>query len=972
MPRVASLPRALADPPRAILPPRSPVRVGTAHTTKSTRPHPLLARLMRERLREHSRHLEAQHREAGGDSASDSDDDGPRDVAGTSRATSPSNGADSASIVDDFDLHEDEDGGGGDNDSDAAGLGLDDSEKKERARTPRAAPATPEGRRLVDLVRAEAAARDDAGASPSQRRVNALLRMERRAEAERERGRGGPPGRGGSAAFARRANPDARPAARSSFLDFAGSFFGRGSDAKPGEKSLAVGTARDAVSAEMPPKSRLSEKQAARLFHRLHSEKKKQAERDPDETFKPRISKKTRAIGAAAHARENGGLPRVEYLLQKGTNVLRERAARTAKLERLGGRERTAEDVEARVIDPSRFFLDGGSGRPIKPGDSYVRAIGALRDQQMANDKTVCTFKPRLTKASRAIAAARDAADPSSARRGPLGMYARGLEFMERRKREAAAAEAARAADEEKECTFRPKSATRVPGFMRVIAAKMRRGRDAEEALDPDEATGALEGPGGAMVSAARRRQGWLASPTFSLSGWAESLGIKAGGASVARGAGSVSADGGEGTAKDRFGDENVVDAFVADATGASVTVRAGALSFPSAPVDHPAVRRAGAHVPIKSAASHYGFRDEGERSAAAALEDARLAARAAEAAHAANLESLFGDVADADSGEGPAATLSSAERGGGAPPASPLATRLTSGAAGYFRDVDRRIPPPGGGVRGRLLGSRVSPIPGERADARDASLRDAWRSAESRMRVAETDYFERKHLERKQLGRLEASQKAARLTKYDGSSWQNRVTEPRAPALGRKPDMSKVTALRRPLTSKTSWTAETGGRRPLVREPTSLSNSVGPSWRGDARGVQETPAAAAPPASPLAARLAGGAAGYFRDVHRRARDPGSFPASRQTSPDTHDRGDDLDDTHDRFSFPERRRAETSPRGPPGWSDFGGVFGGDLGGGAAETAQRAVFGGSGNESDRNFHDDFGEFRSEGEYDSEFE
>ena len=140
MPRVASLPRALADPPRAILPPRSPVRVGTAHTTKSTRPHPLLARLMRERLREHSRHLEAQHREAGGDSASDSDDDGPRDVAGTARATSPSNGADSVSIVDDFDLHEDEDGGGGDNDSDAAGLGLDDSEKKERARTPRALP----------------------------------------------------------------------------------------------------------------------------------------------------------------------------------------------------------------------------------------------------------------------------------------------------------------------------------------------------------------------------------------------------------------------------------------------------------------------------------------------------------------------------------------------------------------------------------------------------------------------------------------------------------------------------------------------------------------------------------------------------------------------------------------------------------------------------------------------------------------
>jgi hypothetical protein len=34
--------------------------------------------------------------------------------------------------------------------------------------------------------------------------------------------------------------------------------------------------------------------------------------------------------------------------------------------------------------------------------------------------------------------------------------------------------------------------------------------------------------------------------------------------------------------------------------------------------------------------------------------------------------------------------------------------------------------------------------------------------------------------------------------------------------------------------------------------------------------------------------------------------------------------------------------------------------------------ENAASGGSGNESDRNFHDDFGEFRSEGEYDSEFE
>jgi hypothetical protein len=57
--------------------------------------------------------------------------------------------------------------------------------------------------------------------------------------------------------------------------------------------------------------------------------------------------------------------------------------------------------------------------------------------------------------------------------------------------------------------------------------------------------------------------------------------------------------------------------------------------------------------VPIKSKLSHYGFRNEGKRSATDKLEDARLvssaATTAAEAAHAANLESLFGDVADED-----------------------------------------------------------------------------------------------------------------------------------------------------------------------------------------------------------------------------------------------------------------------------------------------------------------------------------
>ena len=210
-------PRALADPAaNLLLPPRSPVRVGTAHTTKSTRPHPLLARLMRERLREHSGHLEAQHREAGGDFDSDDDDgtsDAGGDVAGTSRETSPEGRDDDADgsivddIVDDFDLHEDDEGGGFDLDAgrreETTLISKASRSKMSRAQKRAGASATPEGARLVDLVRAEAATRDDAFAetSPSQRRVNALLRMERRAKAEAEAlGRGGNPARRAAAA----------------------------------------------------------------------------------------------------------------------------------------------------------------------------------------------------------------------------------------------------------------------------------------------------------------------------------------------------------------------------------------------------------------------------------------------------------------------------------------------------------------------------------------------------------------------------------------------------------------------------------------------------------------------------------------------------------------------------------------------------------------------------------------------------
>ena len=258
-------------------------------------------------------------------------------------------------------------------------------------------------------------------------------------------------------------------------------------------------------------------------------------------------------------------------------------------------------------------------------------------------------------------------------------------------------------------------------------------------------------------------------------------------------------------------------------------------------------------------------------------------------------------------------------------------------------------------------------------------------------MPVAETDYFERMHLERKQRARLEASEKAARLTRYDGSSWTNRVTEPKAPKLGRKPDMSGVTALRRPLTSRASANAIS----PQTAKA-SLSNSVGESDAGRGRrrggGGAQAPrardafsapherasASARPPRGSREARRATATA-------RRARDPGSFPASERTSPER----SGAFATHTR----ERDARRSKARGPPGWSDDRGartetrVYGRtDVSSsqnappkrdGAAETARRAVFGGgggfgSGSESDRNFHDDFGEFKSEGEYDSEFE
>ena len=548
-------------------------------------------------------------------------------------------------------------------------------------------------------------------------------------------------------------------------------------------------------------------------------------------------------------------------------------------------------------------------------------------------------------------------------------------EFMERRKRAAAAAEAARLADEEKECTFRPKPATRVPGFMRVIAAKMRRGGDAsfikgDETL---ETRTLKKGPEEALVNATRRREGWLASPTFSLSGWAESLGITSGdvsgGGSLGKGASERSRS---------FGGFGGSAAGSVDGGSAenheSATVRAGGVSFPSAPADHPARRRAGAHVPIKSAMSHYGFRDAGARSATDALEDARLAAKAAEAAHAANLESLFGDVADVPGRASPHGVRRRAS-------ASPLATRLASGSAGYYRDVDRRADR--GGVRARLLGAPESTS----ADADAAfSVASVARSASATLvPVAETDYFERMHLERKQRARLEASEKAARLTRYDGSSWTNRVTEPKAPRLGRKPDMSGVTALRRPAHvahERERDFAADGESEPLQlrrrkRRGGASAGAAAAAARG--RHARETPSAVTGTSAqrlrtpPLAAHSREASTGTTATCAAGRATPGASRRPSGLRPSA--RG------LSRRTRVSETRARSKARGPPGWSDDRGartetrVYGRtDVSSsqkinappkrdGAAETARRAVFGGgggfgSGSESDRNFHDDF--------------
>ena len=674
-PPLALVQRAPPDPSSATFQtrpePRLPRIVPTAHLPRippSARPPP--RRRRRERLAEHSEHLERQHADAFGPASSDD-------------------------IVDPEPFE------------DTVDTPIEPIEPSPRVRskgprrgskTPASAPAptTPEGQRLVDLVRAEAG-RD---ASPSQRRVDALLRAEdesrpvvpvrgpnataatrtaTNANADR-RDVGGTAGFKKPTAKPTRSNaaasssPSAPPesSSRSGFLNF-GSFWRR----KPEDRSPEL---------TKKPSLTLTSAEKARLFSRLHADPSKSvADPDPEETFRPKISTQSRRMGARVHARENRGMRRVDFLLHKGTEDIRDKNERWRAYD-----DAPPDSAAARTIDPKEYFIDEGSGRVGRPGDKVARALRAARDEAEA---AAHTFKPKLNPATRALAESRGGSVSGSA--GRIGFYERGLEWIERRKRGVEAAARAREDEEERECTFRPRLVSAVPAFMRKIAAKMRR-----ERLGPGADASAAEG---AMASAANRSSGWLApAPHY---------------------------------AQSPLWDEDADDR--SDIGGGDDAVVVGDVRLPSAPADHPATRRASRHVPIKSATSHYRFRDEGV-AAADRLEDARLAQRAL--------------------------------------------AELSPGRANANADAD------GTGSRGGT-GNRVSDT----------------------KRASDGDYFERLHLERAQRARLKEREKRDALRRHDGSGWRNRVTEPVGPKLGVRP-AGEIKSLRRPYTAA---------------PPASLSNSL-------------------------------------------------------------------------------------------------------------------------------------------------
>ena len=629
----------------------------------------------------------------------------------------------------------------------------------------------------------------DKDASPSQRRVDALLRSEARVggaasgaaaisarrpssaagfTAERGKGRKGTTIRnktsvtaaksadgvlGGTSSFKKETSPGKRAEARSGFLNF-GSFWRRSEREKPPSPTASEREAARAKIglAKRPPPPRLTLVESSALFARLHADPSKSiGAPDPEETFAPKISNRSREMAALVHAREAAlvsegyagpaaaePLSRVDVLVRRGAERMRERKRRVEAALR---DTRSAMDRadKALRLDPREYHLDA-SGRVGIVGDPAARAMRVAEDDAIAATQP---FKPEVSRASREIA--RRSGRSAGAGGGDGGgerFYRRGVEWLRRASREREARRAAAEAERVRECTFRPKTAGDAPAYTRAIAAKSRRRRELEKASgDASSAKtfsaslGAyVDGVSGALASAASRSAGWLA-PVGAFGRWSKTL-RESGGAYGTASSGPVA------LVDPRWTDQNGGDGSY---------VAAGDVVLPSPPADHPARRnrRPSAHAPIRGAASHYARKDDTVRLAADELGDRRLAERALAELELAEDENDE-NVDENEDGDDARGNDANAPKGGGG-----------------GKDGARRA----GGVAARGFERRL------RA-ARSSS-------PSSKGGGGGADYFERVHMERAQRARALEAEKLARLNRHDGSRWTNRSTAPRAPKLG-------------------------------------------------------------------------------------------------------------------------------------------------------------------------------------------
>ena len=366
--------------------------------------HPLLTKLMRAKLSEHSAHLESQH----SDVADDDDDADDRETYDDATAE--------ANIAEDDAANTTIGGGGG--------------TPSRLARASSSADASSARARVSKMLSIE----DDAGAgaggggSPTgmAKTFAGLIDASKR-QLDANRGgasgsrRGSPSATvdGGARLSSSTRAPTAGPRAA-----FGSSFFGHfkwniGGPSKPKEPEMTK------------PRRwpRLSKLQAVTLFDRLYASRPKTPPRDdPDETFAPKISAKTKRLAAAVRAKENQGVDRIEYLHNKGTKEIRE--LNDKKLLAEGWMHSDEASVNSHTIDATDYACDR-YGRPGKGTDRYLAALRDEEDQRIA---AKFAFKPKLSAKTKAIIAAA----PRSSKTGSV--YERNLDWLERRNRAAAAA----------------------------------------------------------------------------------------------------------------------------------------------------------------------------------------------------------------------------------------------------------------------------------------------------------------------------------------------------------------------------------------------------------------------------------------------------------------------------------------------------------------------------------------------------